>query len=359
MKKIAIITGIGGQDGSYLAESLLARGYAVHGIELPAALASGLPHLESLGGQIRLHAGTLTDVEWLTEVMCTIMPDECYHLAANSFVSYDFATERDVLQNNIDSTHRLLAVLKQHAPSCRLAFAGSSEMFGLSDEAPQHELTRLKPRSVYGISKVAGYHLVDYYRRQHGMFACTAIFYNHESPRRAESYVTRKITSSLARIVLGKQDKLVLGNLEARRDWGYAPDYMHMLQHMLCQDVAADYVIATGQLHTVRDFVEAAAAALGVLLEWQGHGLDAVAVVKGIDSSCLAALLPGTVPSLQVGDRIVAVNPSYFRPDEPVPLVGDSSAAHRLGWRPKTTFREMVTEMVLSDLRQQAARKEA
>lgn len=358
MKKV-LITGIGGQDGSYLAELLLARGDLVHGIERPAALAGGLPLLAKVEKQIHLHAGTLTDGEWLAGVVRALVPDECYHLAASSFVSYDSAAERDILQNNIESTHGLLAALKQDAPACRLVFAGSSEMFGLATEAPQHEQTCFKPRSVYGISKVAGFHLVDYYRRQHGQFACTAIFYNHESPRRAESYVTRKITRSLARIVLGRQDKLVLGNLEARRDWGYAPDYMRMLPRMLGRDAPVDYVVATGQLHSVRDFVEAAAAALGVSLEWEGRGLDARATVKEIDPSCLAALLPGTAPSVRIGDSIIAVDPDYFRPDEAVPLVGDSSAAHRLGWQPETTFHEMVAEMVWHDLRELIAGEEA
>lgn len=312
MKK-ALITGIGGQDGSYLAEFLLTKGYEVHGIDLPEV---SLPNLQQIAEKIVLHRGSLLSVDWLASVVGTIQPDECYHLAASSFVSYRFIDEAKILENNIGGTHHLLAALKEHAPQSRFFFAGTSEMFGSVENAPQDETTPLRPRSVYGISKVAGHHLVEYYRQQHRYYACTGILYNHESPRRGPAFVTRKITSTAARISLGLESKLVLGNLEAERDWGYAPDYVQAMWLMLQAEFPADLVLSSGALHTVREFVEAAFSAVG--LDYREY---------------------------------VETSPEFFREKEKIPLCGSSRRIEAvLGWRASRQFAEIVQEMVASDL---------
>ena len=318
--KKALITGIGGQDGSYLAELLLSKGYAVHGIELHNI---PLPNLAQVEDRITVHQGSLLSHGWLTSIIADTRPDECYHLAASSFVSYRFDDESLTLENNIVGTHNLLATLKDLAPQSRFFFAGTSEMFGTVDHAPQDETTALKPRSIYGISKVAGHNLVQYYRQQHGYYACTGILYNHESPRRGPAFVTRKITSTAAKIKLGLENKLVLGNLDAERDWGYAPDYVQAMWLMLQADNPGEYVLSSGALHTVRDFVEAAFTAVG--LDYR---------------------------------EFVEMSPEFYREKELIPLCGNSSRINaELGWQSSRSLQEMVAEMVETDL--QLAKTEA
>lgn len=312
MKK-ALITGIGGQDGSYLAELLLAKGYEVHGIELPGI---ALPNLDGFEHRLQLYRGSLLEAGWLQEVVHQVAPQECYHLAASSFVSFRFEDEANILNNNVASTHNLLAALKSGAPDCRFFFAGTSEMFGTVAVSPQNEETPFRPRSVYGISKVTGHHLVAYYRQQHGLFACTGILYNHESPRRGQAFVTRKITSTAAKIKLGLESRLVLGNLESERDWGYAPDYVEGMWRMLQADMPGDYVLSSGRLHTVRELVAAAFAAVG--LDYR---------------------------------ECVEISPEFYREKETVPLCGDARKIREsLGWQARRSFAEMVAEMVAQDL---------
>jgi len=318
MKK-ALITGIAGQDGSYLAELLLSKGYEVHGVVRRIAIEDTehkLKNLRPVLDRIHLHVASLDNVLSMIKVIKDLVPDECYHMASSSFVSYSFEDEISILNNNVNSTHYLLAALREFAPSCRVYFAGTSEMFGNVASAPQDENTPFNPRSIYGISKVAGYHLVKNYRQQYGLFACTGILYNHESPRRGYEFVTRKIVSSAVKIKLGLQETLSLGNLDAYRDWGYAPDYVQAMWLMLQADAPDDYVVATGETHSVRDFVAAAFSALG--LDYEKH---------------------------------VKVDPSFFRPAEKVPLCGNpAKAAERLGWRRTKSFMEIVEEMVAGEI---------
>jgi len=318
MAKKALITGLAGQDGSYLAELLLAKGYEVHGIVRRAAIedtAHKLKNIKHLLDKIHLHVASLDNVLSIIKTVKDVIPDECYHLAASSFVSYSFEDEISILNNNVNSTHYLLASLKEFAPTCRFYFAGTSEMFGHVTSGPQDETTPFNPRSIYGISKVSGYHLVKNYRQQYGIFACTGIFYNHESPRRGYEFVTRKIVSSAVRIKLGLQDSLSLGNLEAYRDWGYAPDYVQAMWLMLQAAEPRDYVVATGKTHSVREFVEAAFAAVG---------LDYASYVQ--------------------------VDPKFFRPAEKVQLCGNPSRImSELNWTRTLDLKEIVHEMVAAE----------
>lgn len=317
--KRAIITGITGQDGSYLAELLLDQGYEVHGIVRRSALenvAHTLGNVGDLRERIHLHVASLENHLSLYKIVADIRPDECYHLAASSFVSYSFDDEFSILNTNFQGTHFLLASLKELAPECRFYFAGSSEMFGHAEDSPQTEATPFNPRSIYGISKLASHHLVKNYREQYGLFACTGILYNHESARRGFAFVTRKITSTVAQIARGQKDKLYLGNLDALRDWGYAPDYVRAMWLMLQADQPGDYVVATGLLHAVRDFVR---------LAFEEVGLDYT--------------------------RYVEVDPRFFRESERVPLCGDATKARGvLGWQPTRGFEEVVSEMVRADV---------
>jgi GDPmannose 4,6-dehydratase len=318
--KRALITGITGQDGSYLAELLLSKGYEVHGLvrrvvlEAPEhRLSRILPVLE----QIHLHPGSLESYAGIHRAVSEITPDECYHLAAQSFVSYSFDDEFSTLNVNINGTHHLLGAIKTMAPACRFYFAGSSEMFGRAEEVPQNERTRFHPRSVYGITKAAGFELTRNYRESSGIHASSGITFNHESPRRGYEFVTRKISSGVARIVSGKAQTLRLGNLDACRDWGHAREYVEAMWLMLQQDEPDDYVIATGKSHSVRDFAELAFSIVG--LDYRKH---------------------------------VVSDPSLFRPSEMNQLIGDSSKAKRvLGWQPETEFSDLVREMVEHDCR--------
>src|SRR5579863_5862075 len=256
MNRKALITGITGQDGSYLAELLLGKGYEVHGLVRRVALEDPghrLNRISHILSNVQLHAGSLESLPSIYKILQRIQPDECYHLAAQSFVSYSFDDEFSTLQTNINGTHHMLAVVKDVVPKCRFYFAGSSEMFGKAAETPQIETTRFHPRSAYGISKVAGFDLTRNYREAYGMHASSGILFNHESPRRGYEFVTRKITSGVARIVAGKQSHLQLGNLSARRDWGHAREYVEAMWLMLQNDKPDDFVIATGKSHSVED----------------------------------------------------------------------------------------------------------
>lgn len=320
MAKRALITGITGQDGSYLAELLVAKGYEVHGIVRRVALedpAHRLARLYSVRDRIKLHAASMESFPSLFQAVAAVAPDECYHLAAQSFVSYSFDDEFSTIDVNINGTHFLLAVLRQVAPRCRFYFAGSSEMFGKAEQVPQTELTRFHPRSTYGISKVCGYELTRNYREAYKTFATNGILFNHESPRRGFEFVTRKITSGVARIAAGEARELRLGNLDAKRDWGHAREYVHAMWLMLQAETPDDYVIATGETHSVREFCELAFAEV----------------------------------NLDYRDFVV-IDERFYRPAEVDLLIGDASKARQaLGWEPKISLRDLVREMVREDVR--------
>jgi len=319
MKKKALITGITGQDGSYLAEHLLSLGYEVHGLVRRVALEqpeSRLSRLQGVLGQIQIQPANLDSYASIFHVFSKQQFDECYHLAAQSFVAESFADGFSTMATNINGTHYVLAALRELQPKCRYYFAGSSEMFGKVRQTPQQETTPFHPRSPYGISKVAGFHLTMNYREAYGMFCCNGILFNHESPRRGFEFVTRKITSGLARIKRGLASELRLGNLEAKRDWGHARDYVKAMHLMLQQPSPDDYVIATGEAHSVREFCE---------LAFSEAGFDYRNYVKKDES--------------------------VYRPAEVDLLIGDASKAHAaLKWRPTVDFTGLVKEMVHSDL---------
>ena len=319
MTKRALITGITGQDGSYLAELLLDKGYEVHGIVRRVAIEAPDQRMSRIGhllDQVHIHAASMESYASLFKIVGKIWPDECYHLAAQSFVSYAFEDEFTTVATNVNGTHYLLSALKEAAPDCRFYFAASSEMFGRADQSPQSEQTPFHPRSVYGISKVAGFDLTRNYREAYGMHATSGILYNHESPRRGFEFVTRKITRHVAQIKLGLVQELPLGNLDAKRDWGHARDYVQAMWLMLQRDNPDDYVIATGKTHSVRQFCEAAF----------GH------------------------VELDYREYVVA-DPRFFRPAEVDPLWGDASKATKaLGWHPRCGFDQLVAEMVDYDL---------
>ena len=336
-KRKALITGITGQDGSYLAEFLLEKGYEVHGIVRRVAIEDPTHRLRrilSIKNQIQLHAASLESFPSLYRIIHEIQPDECYHLAAQSFVANSFEDEFSTLNTNINGTHYMLAALKDMAPHCRFYFAGSSEMFGKAAVVPQDESTVFHPRSAYGISKVAGFDITRNYREAYNMHASSGILYNHESPRRGFEFVTRKITRGLALINCGTASELTLGNLDAKRDWGYAKEYVEAMWLMLQQDTPDDYVVATGKTHSVREFIQEAAAYFGFEMEWNGKGLEEVGVDK------------------KSGRVLVKINSTYFRPAEVEILLGNSSKAQeKLRWRPRATFEELVKIMCDAELR--------
>ncbi len=317
--KRAFITGITGQDGSYLAEHLLGLGYEVHGLVRRVALedpARRFARISHLLDRVQLHPASLESYASIFSIFSKNQFDECYHLAAQSFVAESFADGFSTMNTNINGTHYMLAALRELAPGCRFYFAGSSEMFGKVSEVPQRETTPFHPRSPYGISKVAGFELTRNYREAYGMFCCSGMLFNHESPHRGYEFVTRKITSTVAKIKLGLADELKLGNLDARRDWGHAADYVRAMWLMLQQEEPDDYVVATGESRSVRDFCEMAFAEAG--LDYRDH---------------------------------VRVDERLLRPAEVDLLVGDASKARRvLGWEPRYTFEELVSEMVRADL---------
>jgi GDPmannose 4,6-dehydratase len=317
--KRALITGITGQDGSYLADLLLDEGYEVHGLVRRVALEDPSHRLSRITGildRIKLHAASLESFPSLYSAIAQVQPTEVYHLAAQSFVSQSFEDAFSTFRINIDGTHYILESVRLAAPGCRVYYAGSSEMFGNAPHSPQNEKTPFAPRSPYGVSKLTGFHLARNYREAYGMFVCSGILFNHESPRRGYEFVTRKITSHAARIKLGLARELPLGNLDARRDWGYAPDYVRAMHLMLRQDVPEDLVVATGETHSVREFCDAAFSALG--LDYREY---------------------------------VIQNPQFYRPGEIHVLQGNATLARqKLGWRPTVRFDELVRIMVEHDM---------
>lgn len=320
MSKRALITGITGQDGSYLAELLLAQGYEVHGIVRRVALedpANRLSRIQHVCDRLTLHAGSLESYPSIFKIVSDHQFDECYHLAAQSFVAENFADGFSTMNININGTHYLLAALKDLQPRCRFYFAGSSEMFGKVAEVPQRETTAFRPRSAYGISKVAGYFLAQNYRESHGVHCSSGILFNHESPRRGFEFVTRKITAGAAKIKFGLVGELDLGNLEARRDWGHARDYVEAIYRIVQNPEPEDFVIATGETHSVREFCQLAFACLDLDYE-----------------------------------EYVRADPRLYRPAEAELLTGDASKAKsKLGWAPRVGFEELVREMVEADAR--------
>jgi GDPmannose 4,6-dehydratase len=317
--KKALITGITGQDGSYLSELLLEKGYEVHGVVRRVALEqpqARMWRIRHVLDRIHIHSASLESYASLFDIISSLKPDECYHLAAQSFVSYSFEDEFSTINTNLNGTHYVLSAIKRQAPECRFYFAASSEMFGNVKESPQNENTPFRPRSPYGISKMAGFELTRNYREAYDLFALSGILFNHESPRRGAEFVTRKITSAAAKIKLGLDNEIRLGNLEAKRDWGHSRDYVKAMWLMLQQDNPDDYVIATGESHSVQEFLETAFAYLG----------------------------------LNYRDYLIIDNELY-RPSEVNVLQGDASKARKkLGWAPAASFEGLVKEMVDGDL---------
>ena len=341
MTKIALITGVTGQDGAYLAEFLLAKGYDVHGIKRRASSfnTDRIDHLyqdpHETNVRLTLHYGDLTDSTNLIRIIQEIQPDEIYNLAAQSHVAVSFETPEYTANSDALGTLRVLEAIRILGLEKKTRFyqASTSEMFGKVQEIPQRETTPFYPRSPYGAAKVYAYWITVNYREAYGLFACNGILFNHESPMRGETFVSRKITRAMARIKVGLQETLHLGNLDSRRDWGHARDYVRAQWLMLQQEVPEDFVIATGKQFSVRDFVVAAGSLLDMKIEWQGEGVDEV----GIDTA--------------TGRTVVRVDPRYFRPTEVETLLGDATkASERLGWRAEVTFPELVEEMVKSDM---------
>jgi GDPmannose 4,6-dehydratase len=348
MTKRALITGVTGQDGAYLAEFLLGKGYEVHGLKRRSSSFNTDridhlyqdPHERSV--RLRLHYGDLTDSTNLIRIVQQVKPDEIYNLAAQSHVAVSFETPEYTANADAIGTLRLLEAIRILGleKTTRFYQASTSEMFGLVQEIPQRETTPFYPRSPYGAAKVYGHWITVNYREAYGLFACSGILFNHESPIRGETFVTRKVTRGLARISQGMEQFLYLGNLDSLRDWGHAKDYVRAQWLMLQQDAPDDFVIATGEQHSVREFVAAAGAELGMRIEWRGTGIEE----KGVDAN--------------TGREIVKVDPRYFRPTEVETLLGDPSKAKaKLGWEPEHSFGDLVREMVASDL--EIARRDA
>lgn len=341
-RKKALITGITGQDGAYLAELLLEKGYEVHGIQRRCSVDNTL-RVRSL--DLQLHFGDLTDSGSIFHLIRTLLPDEIYNLAAQSDVAVSFANPEYAANVNALGTLRILEAIRVLGLQKKTRFyqASTSELFGQVLESPQKETTPFYPRSPYAISKLYAYWTTVNYRESYGIFACNGILFNHESPLRGETFVTRKITRALGRILAGSQECLYLGNLNALRDWGHARDYVEMEWSILQQEKPDDFVIATGERHSVREFVTLAAKELGIALRWEGKGLHEQGIIEAIDSPYLHQLMPGMA--------IVKIDPQFFRPAEVEALLGDSSKAlDKLGWKPKILFAELVAEMAREDL---------
>ncbi|MFJ3521384.1 GDP-mannose 4,6-dehydratase [Pseudomonas sp. NPDC090203] len=342
-KKVALITGITGQDGAYLAEFLLKKGYSVHGIKRRSSLfnTARIDHLyhdpNAQGYDLTLHHGDLTDSSSLIRIVQEVQPDEIYNLAAQSHVAVSFEEPEYTANSDALGALRLLEAIRIAGLEKKTKFyqASTSELYGLVQEIPQKETTPFYPRSPYAVAKLYAYWITVNYRESYGIYACNGILFNHESPIRGETFVTRKITRALARIKLGLQECLYLGNMNALRDWGHARDYVEMQWLMLQQEVPEDFVIATGEQHSVREFVELAAKEMGIAVRWEGTGIEE----KGYD--------------VATNKCIVAVDPRYFRPAEVETLLGDpSNAKNKLGWVPTTSFAELVEEMAREDLRE-------
>ena len=350
-QKVALITGITGQDGSYLAEFLLEKGYIVHGIKRRASLFNTQridhiyqdPHIEH--ANFKLHYGDLSDTSNLIRIVQETQPDEIYNLGAQSHVAVSFESPEYTADVDGIGTLRLLEAIRILGLEKKTRFyqASTSELYGLVQEIPQKETTPFYPRSPYAVAKMYAYWIVVNYREAYGMYACNGILFNHESPRRGETFVTRKITRGLANIAQGLEQCLYMGNLDALRDWGHAKDYVRMQWMMLQQDKADDFVIATGVQYSVRQFIQWSAEELGVTLKFEGEGVNETATV--------AAIAGDKAPGLKVGDVIVKIDPRYFRPTEVETLLGDPSKAKaKLGWTPEITVQQMCAEMVASDL---------
>jgi GDPmannose 4,6-dehydratase len=341
MQKVALITGITGQDGAYLAEFLLGKGYEVHGIKRRTSLfnTDRIDHLyegpQEQHRRLILHYGDMTDSSSLVRVIQLVQPTEIYNLAAQSHVAVSFEEPEYTANSDALGTLRVLEAIRILGLGDKTRFyqASTSELYGLVRETPQNETTPFYPRSPYGVAKLYAYWITVNYREAYGFFACNGILFNHEGPTRGETFVTRKITRALARMKLGLQDRLYLGNLDAKRDWGHARDYVEAQWLILQQAKAEDFVIASGEQHSVRDFVSAAATELGISVTWKGQGVEE----EGYDER---------------GNCIVAIDPRYFRPTEVESLLGDPTKARtKLGWRPRINFRELVAEMVREDLK--------
>jgi len=351
MKK-ALITGVTGQDGSYLAEFLLEKGYEVHGIKRRASSFNTQridhifqdPHVEN--ARFKLHYGDLTDSSNLTRILKEVQPDEVYNLGAQSHVAVSFESPEYTADVDAMGTLRLLEAIRFLGLEKKTKFyqASTSELYGLVQETPQKETTPFYPRSPYAVAKMYAYWITVNYRESYGMYACNGILFNHESPRRGETFVTRKITRGLANIAQGLEQCLYMGNMDALRDWGHAKDYVRMQWMMLQQDKPEDFVIATGVQYSVRQFIDWSAKELGLTLRFEGEGESEVAIVESIEGS--------NAPALKVGDIIVRIDPRYFRPAEVETLLGDpSNAKKKLGWTPEITVQEMCEEMVEDDLK--------
>jgi GDPmannose 4,6-dehydratase len=354
--KTALLTGTTGQDGAYLSQLLLNKGYTVHGVKRRASSfnTDRIDHLyqdpHETDVRFVLHYGDLTDSTNLIRIIQQVQPDEIYNLGAQSHVAVSFETPEYTANSDALGTLRILEALRilGMEKSVRFYQASTSELYGLVQEVPQRETTPFYPRSPYAAAKLYAYWITVNYRESYGMHASNGILFNHESPLRGETFVTRKITRAVARIVLGLQDRLYLGNMNARRDWGFAGDYVEAMWRVLQADEPGDYVIATGEMHTVREFVEAAFARLGVSLEWRGSGVEEKGLVTGFVGG-------GELePRVRVGDTVVAVDPRYFRPAEVEQLLGDPTKAwEQLGWEPKVKFSGLVEMMVDADLEAQ------
>ena len=350
-QKVALITGVTGQDGSYLAEFLLEKGYIVHGVKRRASSFNTQrvdhiyqdPHIEN--AHFKLHYGDLSDTSNLVRIIQETQPDELYNLAAQSHVAVSFEAPEYTADVDAMGTLRILEAIRILGMEKKTRFyqASTSELYGLVQETPQKETTPFYPRSPYAVAKLYAYWITVNYREAYGMYACNGILFNHESPRRGETFVTRKITRGLANISQGLEKCLYLGNIDALRDWGHAKDYVRMQWMMLQQEAAEDFVIATGTQYTVRQFIQWSAAELGVTLRFEGEGLNEKAIVQSITGS--------NANALKVGDVVIKIDPRYFRPTEVETLLGDpSKAKNKLGWVPEITTQEMCREMVAHDL---------
>ncbi|MFM0026972.1 GDP-mannose 4,6-dehydratase [Paraburkholderia madseniana] len=356
-RKVALITGVTGQDGSYLAELLLGKGYEVHGIKRRTSLfnTDRIDHLyqdpHSTDARFVLHHGDLTDSTSLVRIIQRVQPDEIYNLAAQSHVAVSFEEPEYTANADGIGALRILEAIRILGLEKKTRFyqASTSELYGLVQEVPQKETTPFYPRSPYAVAKLYAYWITVNYREAYGMYACNGILFNHESPVRGETFVTRKITRAIARIAAGLQDCVHLGNLSALRDWGHARDYVEMQWLMLQQEQPEDFVIATGVQYSVRDFVQHSAGHLGITVQFEGSGVDEIAVVTRVE---------GSAAKVKPGDVIVRVDPRYFRPTEVETLLGDPTNAHeKLGWKPTTSFESLVAEMTRSDY--QVAKRDA
>jgi len=359
-RKVALVTGITGQDGSYLAEFLLKKGYIVHGIKRRASLFNTDridhlyqdPHVENR--DFILHYGDMTDSMNLTRIIQEVQPDEIYNLAAQSHVAVSFETPEYTANADGTGTLRILEAIRLLGltEKTRIYQASTSELYGKVQEIPQTEKTPFYPRSPYAVAKMYAYWITVNYREAYNMFACNGILFNHESPVRGETFVTRKITRAVAKIALGLQDKLYLGNLDAKRDWGHAKDYVRMMWMILQHDKAEDWVIATGKTTSVRDFVKMAFEYVGITLRFEGEGIEEKGIVDNVDKDRFEQITNNKYTNTLINKEVVAVDPRYFRPTEVDLLIGDpTKAKEKLGWEPQYTLNELVDEMMESDLK--------